>query len=292
MKKPVVYNLANSQNILAVSGEDALTFLQGQVTCDIKQLNQENSLFGALCNPKGRAISLFYIFKRSDVYYMVVPTDLSDMLFKRLKMFVFRSKVGIENVSDDFVILGSPAQNKLSELGCFVQISIQSDSNLSIIIYAKKRFEELAADNLNNISDQTQPWYQALIKAGIPRINKQTTEMFVPQMLNLELLNAISFTKGCYTGQEIIARMHYKGTLKRRMYLFNSPKALEPGADLFNKSDVNSLGNIVDCQAVDNDSYCGTVVLKSANVSSLPMQLNDGTSITIEHPPYELNTEA
>lgn len=291
MKKPVVYNLAKSQNILAFSGEDALTFLQGQVTCDIKQLNQEKSLFGALCNPKGRAISLFYIFKHSHVYYMLVPTDLSEMLLKRLKMFVFRSKVSIENVTDSFVILGNPAQNKLSELDSFAQISMQSDSNLSIIIYEKQSFEELTTDNLNNISDQTQQWYQHLIKAGIPHINKQTTEMFVPQMLNLELLSAISFTKGCYTGQEIIARMHYKGILKRRMYLFNSPKALEPGADLFNKSDVNSLGNIVDCQALGSDNYRGTVVLKSASVSSLPIELNDGTSISIEQPPYELNID-
>lgn len=288
MEKSVIYNLANVQNILAFSGENALTFLQGQVTCDINQLNQENSLFGALCNPKGRTISLFYIFKRNDVYYMVIPSDLSEILLKRLKMFVFRSKVCIQNVTDDFVILGNIGQEKFTNTNNFAQVAIQNDLSLSVLIYTKQSFKELPKGYLKNISGQTQHWYQQLIKAGIPHINKQTTELFVPQMLNLELLNGISFTKGCYTGQEIIARMHYKGTIKRRMYLFNSPKTLESGADLFNKDDVNSIGNVVACYATATSDYCGTVVLKTASISSAPIELNDGTNISIQQPPYKL----
>ncbi len=164
------------QTIIKVSGDDALDFLQGQLTNDLRKLNRGASMRCAWCNPKGRVICLFLVSMDDDGYSLLLPTELAEDVLKRLTIFRFRAKVGFET--------------------------------------------EAAADC---------PAPLGLIREGIPHIGSDQSEKFTAHMLNLDLLGAIDFEKGCYTGQEIIARTHYKGATKRRALRFESAEPVSVG---------------------------------------------------------------
>jgi hypothetical protein len=263
MKKTNLYNLTNHDSVIAISGVDAATFTQGQVTCDIDVLTEQNSLFGAFCNPKGRVISLFNIFKRLNIYYLIVPTGLSDVLIKRLKMFIFRSKVDIQDVSENFCLFGLSSTSFISNAESFAKFNITESANNSILLITKNQQEQFTQSEDIVILDDTAKWDIDLIVAGIPRVTDKTTELFIPQPLNLDALGAISFTKGCYTGQEIVARLHYKGSSKRRTCIFKSSVMVAPGTDLFVSGENNSIATILNIQKQNSHHYCGTVVIKT-----------------------------
>lgn len=284
-----LFDLEKNDCIITVSGEDATSFLQGQVTCDINTLTSTNSLFGSFCNPKGRVISLFYIAKRSDIFYLIVPVSLRETLIKRLRMFVFRSKVQIEDKSDGICVLGSLSKNSGMHINHLATISLAKHTPLSFLIVKSEElnaFNTTADEKIN--ADCTQ-WNQSLIKAVIPRVTDLTSELFIPQTLNLDVLDGISLTKGCYTGQEIIARLHYKGTVKRRLYLFESSIMIEPATDVFSSEDNSSIGTILNCMENTNTTYCGTLVIKNSAALESKIICNEVGSITIEPPPYPLN---
>ncbi|PHS72015.1 MAG: hypothetical protein COB22_06265 [Cycloclasticus sp.] len=282
MLKNQLFDLSNDESLISISGKDASTFLQGQITCDINSLTEENHLYGSLCNPKGRVISLFYIFKRLDVFFVVVPKSLSDVLVKRLKMFVFRSKVEIQDVNDNFIIYGdiSTADNAFSN--SFKILTHSTNQKNSLIIFEQKYLKSFKIEVFATISNGTSAFYLQLIEAGVPRITSLTSELFIPQTLNLDLLDGISFTKGCYTGQEIIARLHYKGSVKRRMYYFEATNMIQPGTDLFISGESNSLGTIVDCQPTSNQSYAGTAVIKDNYSTHTSINCDEFGKITIK----------
>lgn len=166
----------HTQSTIIVSGPDAFEFLQGQLTNDLRILQNAGAILAAWCNPKGRVICLMDVTKIEDGYACTVPTELADEIIKRLTMFRFRSKV-------EFSVLAE----KLVRRDTFT-------------------FER-----------------------GVPFIGREQSEKFTPHMLNLDLLGAISFDKGCYTGQEIVARTHYKGASKRRMFRFESEQPVSVG---------------------------------------------------------------
>ncbi len=161
---------------ITVSGADALTFLQGQLSNDMTKLPLPNPMLAAWCNPKGRVITLMRVNKLGDSFELTVPAELRDDIIRRLTMFRFRSKVEFETDTDT-----------------------------------------RAVDLRETISN------------GVPWIGHEQSEKFTPHMLNLDRLNALSFDKGCYTGQEIVARTHYKGESKRRTLLFESDAPLFAG---------------------------------------------------------------
>lgn len=161
-----------------VRGDDALTFLQGQLTNDLAQLKQGQIMLAAWCNPKGRVICLLRVSAIDGGYRLALPAELAEPVQKRLAMFRFRAKVEFE-----------PGTIAPADLGAG-----------------------------NSIAD----WRVANLHAGIPEIRTRQSEEFTPHMLNLDLLDAVSFDKGCYTGQEIVARTHYRGATKRRMFRFES----------------------------------------------------------------------
>lgn len=161
---------------LVVSGVDAEDFLQGQLTCDMRDIGEEQLALGAWCNPKGRVITLFRLRRTGNGFAMVLPAELSDAVSKRLGMFRFRAKVEFE------LHASTPAD---------LDIDAEYDA-----------------------------WAAEQIRAGIATIGLVQSEKFTPHMLNLDLLGAVSFDKGCYTGQEVVARTHYKGATRRRALRF------------------------------------------------------------------------
>jgi tRNA-modifying protein YgfZ len=229
----------SSHGLIAVSGADALTFLQGQFTNDIKQLPQA-AQFTGYCTAKGRLLALFYAFSINETIYLQCPRALIAALVKRLRMFVLRSKVVVEDASEQFVILGLASadsaahiqhlplhahQYSQTPLGSLIRLSDSHGKQRAQLIVesanAEAAWKTLAASF--NPTD-SQQWDTLEIQAGIPQVYTATQEQFVPQMLNLDALDGINFKKGCYTGQEIVARTHYLGKVKRRTLLATLPE--------------------------------------------------------------------
>ncbi len=225
--------------LLEVSGADAVTFLQGQVTNDVKLLTGNNAHYSAYCTPKGRMLALFFAFAHFDHVHLQFNRELLEPITKRLKMYVMRSKVEIKDVSDEIAKFGLNGPQAASMLALLFSSVPTEDYELMTLengaliklptIGNNQRFEIFVnkANALaiwNALAEKSKVaekpcWDWLEIQAGIPDITAKTQEQFVPQMLNLDILNGINFKKGCYTGQEIVARTHYLGSVKRRTYL-------------------------------------------------------------------------
>lgn len=225
--------------LLVLSGDDAVTFLQGQVTNDVAQLNGENAHYSAYCSPKGRMLALFLAFAHQDNLYLQFSQPILEPVLKRLKMYVMRAKVDINDVSDSMKRFGINGPDAAKIVSATLGKAPEQDYALittthGVIIKlpsikGHQRYEVLAdaaqaLDTYNALKKSCtladQPCWDWLdIQTGCPDVTKETQEQFVPQMLNLDVLNGINFKKGCYTGQEIVARTHYLGKVKRRTYL-------------------------------------------------------------------------
>lgn len=292
MTLPTLYNLSNDKSIISFSGTDAGSFLQGQITGDVLSLNDANSLFSAVCNPKGRVISLFHLYKRDKTYYMVLSSDLSSTIVKRLKMFVFRSDVNIEDVSIAYRVLGvnqALPETTSTLLTPLAYIKYQADAELALVIIPAERYATLKTEPSVKVSDKIDDWQKLLVSACIPEITDKTSELFIPQMLNLDVLDGISFQKGCYTGQEVVARMHYKGSVKRRLVGFHSEKNYASGENIHCANDANSIGTILNCTPTMEHKYCGLIVLKTSYIENTTLLLSDNNTLTVQSPKYNLD---
>ncbi len=212
--------------VLTVAGSDAAKFLQGQITCNINDITDSKSCLGAMCNPKGRAITTFLLVKNADVFLMVLPQELLASVKKRLQMYVLRSDVILTDSSDQLCLIGlSDGEAKPGEALDFatsrqenIVVNLQ---NRRLIIAAPDNAKRFWAEQvkLGFQPEDSAQWRYLDIVSGIPWLTATTSEEFIPQMLNLDKLGGISFNKGCYTGQEIVARTHYLGKAKREMFL-------------------------------------------------------------------------
>ena len=252
--------------LLEISGADADIFLQGQLSNDVLMLNGSNAHYSAYCNPKGRMLALFLAFAHYDHLHLQFNRELLEPIMKRLKMYVMRSKVEIKDVSDSIIKFGingpEAAQILASSFAKIpaVDYELVSLDNGAILklpsVNGDARFEiftdainapliwEALKNNCKVVEKPHWDWLE--IQAGIPDITLKTQEQFVPQMLNLDVLGAINFKKGCYTGQEIVARTHYLGSVKRRTYLasIQSASAAQAGDKVLDATQ-NEVGQIV-----------------------------------------------
>ncbi len=228
-----LYDLS-AWGLIRVSGEDAEPFLQGQFTVDVKKVNGEAARVGAFCTPKGRMLATFLLFRRAGAYYLWLPLDSVPLITKKLSMYVLMSKVKIEDVSEGMLALGvggetaaaaiaatgveAPADDWTCTEGAAASV-IRLPGGRFILAaaddYARSVWSRLAADA--EIAER-EAWLLQDIRSGLPTVFAATSERFIPQMLNLPALGGVSFDKGCYTGQEVVARMKYLGKVKRRMY--------------------------------------------------------------------------
>jgi folate-binding protein YgfZ len=225
------------------SGEDAQSFLQGQLSCDVAQLDASTALYGSYCNPKGRMLASFLIWKDPAGLIMQLPRELQAGIQKRLSMYVLRSKVKLADDADALVRIGLSGENAerlvLDAMNGVpvlngaipLKLGVVQGERTTVLRLAADRFElvtsvERAPELWDRLSRGAAPvgaacWSWLDIQAGIPIITSSTQEQFIPQMVNLEAIGGVSFRKGCYPGQEIVARAQYLGKVKRRMYLAN-----------------------------------------------------------------------
>jgi folate-binding protein YgfZ len=281
-------------SLIKISGSDSEQFLQGQLTSDVSKLDKTWQYAG-YCSPKGRLLGLLQIWRAANDFYALISADLVDDVIKRLRMFVLRSKVNIEflegtrvlgvhkhhllsAVQDEFPLSDAQKSVTMSKHGDLVQFgNAASPSSFALIInqrvlllgYNLTTKSQIIVDNGDN------SWAAADINEGLPRVNAQTADLFIPQMLNLELLGGISFKKGCYTGQEIVARMHYLGRLKQRMFICDleqdndsqsadSPP-LEPGQKAY--ADVEFSKPVATIVSIDSRNKVALAVIRLDNIA-------------------------
>lgn len=234
-------------SVLTVSGADATSFLQGQVTLNVTQLNEQQAGLGAICTPNGRVSAIFLLIKHQDTWLMIVPSEQKDSIKTRLSRFILRAKVSI-NDDDNYCLIGlNPnlvAQTSNYQVTEVAPLTV-TWFNRTIIVATLEQAQSIwqASIQKGYIPTCYTVWHYLDITDGVPWLNADTAETYIPQMLNLELLGALSFDKGCYTGQEIIARTHYLGKAKRRLLLaeINSPQPPEVNTAVLDELSVSSL---------------------------------------------------
>jgi folate-binding protein YgfZ len=219
-------------SIVMLAGNDRLSFLQGQITQDLDGLQDAISLPAALCNAKGRVVVSCRMLDLGDRLGMVVPTSMIETIIKRLSMYRLRADVQIECGDDKWIAAAFSAQDSLAQLGEAALLPEletgaceRSNELISVSQTGTKRYIEVfgSSDQLritgidiaNKLDDAG--WQQERMASGLADINNENSEQYTPHMLNLDLTGAVSFSKGCYTGQEVIARTEHLGSVKRRL---------------------------------------------------------------------------
>ena len=297
--------------VLKVTGDDAQTFLQSQLSNDIKLLQDEQghplAQISAYCNPKGRILAQFTIIPSAEDYYLILSKDIIAKTIMRLRMFVLRSQVMIEDLSENIALLGVVGNDlpgiELAEndYGVIQQndihaVKIPSASSVRYLLLAPLNDAKSVWQNASDCTAVSMDVWQWLdIQAGLPNVVSSTIEEFVPQMLNLELINGVNFKKGCYPGQEIVARMHYLGKPKRRMFKLhaNADTLPEPGTNLYiHGGDGQSAGIVVNSQpGPDNGiDLLAVIRLNHAGNEQLRLENRDGPAVSFGELPYSLET--
>ncbi len=279
--------------LIQISGPDAATFLQGQLTCDVRDISATHSSAGAYCNIKGRIIATFRIFQLNDNYYLLLPKTMIETMINKLNKYAVFSKVTLTDHSDQLAIIGCHGDNVDHQLSLSqyfntlpetVNDAIQTNDATILktsasmsgkvsryicitSITAKQTLMQHLQQHLQ-LGDLDH-WNLLTIHAGTPEIYPTTTEMFTPHDVNLPKIGGVSFDKGCYLGQEIVARMQYLGKLKQRMHhgKVNTETSLK-SADPIIDGDGKVVGHIVNCQQIAKHVYELLAVVKDQAVKT------------------------
>jgi folate-binding protein YgfZ len=292
--------------LIRVSGEESQTYLQNLLSCDIRETSSGKTLLGSLNTAKGRTQAIFQVIKQGEDYLLVLPRTLLAPILKRLSLFVLRSKVRLSDATGEVALFGlsGPQATSLLEaqLGTAPEVGHVAGKTIRL---ADSRYQILCAP------DEAIPLWQALsqtarpagsttwdwldIQAGIPVVMPATQEEFVPQMTNLELVGGVSFKKGCYPGQEIVARMHYLGKPKRRMFLAHVTNGQfpRPGDKLHsddNLTEGQSTGIVVNAAPSPEGGYdlLAVVHISSHDHHTVHLGAPDGATLDFRPLPYAL----
>lgn len=298
------------QGVIAAHGDDATHFLQSQLSNDIENITPTHSQLNAFCTPKGRMLGLMRIFRRDDTCYLRLPVDTLEAVLQRLRMFVLRANVTLEDATQNFIRLGVAGDAAADQLAAALgEVPADIDGTLTRGDYTiirvpgiEDRFEvfvsslDAACRLWDDLNVHAAPvgeasWRLLEILAGMPAVFAGTSEQFVPQMVNLTSVNGLSFTKGCYPGQEIVARTRYLGKLKRRMYLCRiaQDEPLLPGAALYDSSgSEQAAGHVVDAQPDPDGGQVALAVLRieAATTGTLRTGSQGGAALELLELPY------
>jgi tRNA-modifying protein YgfZ len=279
--------------VLRVSGLDAKKFLQGQTTCDINKLSQDSGLYGAICNIKGRIISSFYIVQNNDDVLMVMARDLVEKTLLHLKKYAVFFKTELVDEQDNFTVYTKLAAK-----------NIESDSNVSSNIFVTTQDNEtitltvsneplkvqllIAPSNQTAIEEENPELAALAVLAARPLINLEQSETILPQWLNMQSTGGISFTKGCYTGQEIVARMQYKGKSKKQLTLATWQGNLDVTKNIVDEQGKN-IGQIFAATHFQETNYAQVIL--NIDPSDAEQLLLDNKAITLLPLPYSLDSK-
>jgi len=286
--------LLSDWSLLRFSGADAPAFLHGQLTCDVLTLKSGTSTYGGYCTPKGRLLATFLLWADADGFMMMLPAALAESIRKRLSMYVLRSKVKIEDVTTQQAcigITGGTAADDIAALGGTVPErthNVTFNGTVSIAQLPVKRYLAVVPQALAQMPVDNGTWASADVAAGIPFISTETQDEFVPQMVNLDLIGGLSYTKGCYPGQEIVARTHYLGKLKQRMFRARVSATANAGDKLFSTSLGDQASGMIITAAPAGSGSDVLAVLRIDDNEAVRLNSPDGAAIEITNLPYKV----
>lgn len=285
----------NSWACLRVSGADARSFLQGQLSADLRKLEAARALWASYNSPKGRMLGVPLLIADGDLIELWLPRALIEPVARRLRMFVLRSKVQIDAPSANVAALGLVGADAATSLITrelpapeqAMQVAQAGGIRVLRPMGVVPRFLVLGPpDQLAQLASYGETdesiWRGADIEAGIPAVYPETQDRWVAQMANVDLIGGISFDKGCYTGQEVVARLHYLGNLKKRMFLVRGTGIVPAPGSLIreNQGDGQSVGDVVDACADGRGGFIASAVLQLAASRSDRLQLDPATELS------------
>ncbi|MCC2955574.1 folate-binding protein [Massilia sp. IC2-477] len=301
--------------IIAVAGDDAASFLHNQLTNDVEHLGLGEARLAGYCTPKGRLQATFLYWRDADAVYLQLPRTIQPPLQKRLTMFVLRAKAKLRDATDEApfaAVLGiggakgeTALRRHVAQLpdAAYGKVDGQSGTVIRLAdVFGAPRYlwltdAETATAALPGLAGElalggNQAWQLASIHAGVPQVTAATQEQFVPQMVNLELLGGVNFKKGCYPGQEIVARSQYLGKLKRRTALATvANPAARAGDEVFSMLDPGQpCGMVVNAAA---NGLGGADLLVEMKLDALGEDVRHGAAggpvLSFQHMPYHLD---
>ncbi len=292
--------------VIRATGADAAAFLHGQLTQDTQSLREGSARLAGYCSAKGRLLASFIVWRAdADTLLLACSADLLPATLKRLSMFVLRAKCKLSDASADVALYGLAGQAAGTWLGeagsgaAWTTARVETTSSATAAIRLPDAagaprwlLAQPAADAppaLPALAPQAWAWLE--VQSGIARISAATVEHFVPQMVNLEVVGGVNFQKGCYPGQEIVARSQYRGTLKRRAMLFDSAAALAAGQEVFHSADPSQPAGLVALaapRATGGSSALVEIKLSALDAGSLHLGAADGPVLQPTALPYAI----
>jgi tRNA-modifying protein YgfZ len=295
--------------LIGLAGEEAQTFLHGQITNDLRGLTHQAAVFAGYLSAKGRMLANFLVMKRGDDVLVMLPASLREPIQKRLSMFILRSKVKARDAGAEWVRLGvngPDASQALTEaLGYELpsgMMGMAHGEQTFVLRLGDQRFDvflqpEAAPAIWQQLSARSRPvgapaWDWLMVQSGVPMVLPQTQDHFVPQMANMELLGGVSFNKGCYPGQEIVARSQYLGKVKRRLFLAHIDTAAAAGDELFSSElPDQAAGHIANAAPAPGGGFDVLAVVHNSCVEAgdVHLKARDGAPLVFRPLPYPVN---
>lgn len=296
--------------MIRASGVDAGSFLQGQLTQDVLLLQPSQARLAAWCSAKGRMLASFWVIKlSSDDFLLILSRDLLEATLKRLKMFVLRAKCELLDVTQQYSLLGlagsawtdlANAHKSIANSVDFMRAEGQIEQEIRLFLPAAQLDGQTIPRGLRilpqapaELADEAvlNAWSALEVASGIARISKAVSEAFVPQMLNYESVGGVNFKKGCYPGQEVVARSQFRGTLKRRGYIVRCDQPMSAGQEVFDERDAEQpCGLVAHASQIAAGDFIAIVSLQVSAADSLGLRLAapDGPLLKLGALPYAL----
>ena len=295
--------------VIGIEGDDAKSFLHNQLTSDINHLGEAGAQHSAWCTAKGRMLASFLVWRQGEGYRLALAAELVSDLAKRFRMYILRAKATVTDLSGTLLLIGLSgprAAEALSAAGLpkpdgVLEVGVEGDTRVMrldadrLVVAVPEHQAAAAWAALTAIARPagTGAWRWLDVRAGLPLVTGATREEFVPQMINYELIGGVSFNKGCYPGQEIVARTHYLGKLKKRMYRVHGDTADLPaaGADLYAPEfGEQSAGKVVMAAPAPETGWDALVVLQTTTAEAGVVHLGapDGPQLGFLPLPYAL----
>ena len=290
--------------VIGVAGADASHFLQGQLTQDFAQLDLQQARLAAYLNPKGRMLaSLMGLRLSADEILLIIPRELLAATLKRLSMFVLRAKAQLRDASADYQLWGLIGSAASARIACDLppwsrRADAAVDTAAVVQLYpanGQQRALWLAPSSAaapTAAALELALWHWSEVRSGVATLSAPLVEAFVPQMLNYESIGGVNFQKGCYPGQEVVARSQFRGTLKRRSYLFHAASdiTLTPGMEVFLSADSEqAVGQVVQAAAAPGGGWDALLSMQ-ISAADQPLQVA-GQPLTPLPLPYALLTD-
>jgi len=288
--------------VIRARGADARTFLQGQLTNDVNAVKPGIGQLNGYCSPKGRLLASFVMLQPADdEFVLACSADLLPPTLKRLSMFVMRAQCKLTDATAELTLWGvagsavgdlgvaeaAPYASAALEDGHVVELPAV-DGVRRVLAFAPA--EGALATRLAAVAPlSADAWADLEVRSGVVRVVAATSEQFVPQMVNLELVGGVSFKKGCYPGQEVVARSQYRGTLKRRTYLASVAGTAQPGQEIYVDGDGSQPAGMVALAATGHEATAALIEIKR-DLAGAALRIGDaaGPALTIGHLPYEI----